>query len=493
MNITPENTDRIALLLLGLALLAGCVLRCWNITQSFWWDEIWSTLPYAKAHSVWHIFTDLGYYFNNHLLNSLLVRCSIKVFGESEWAARLPALLMGLLAIPAVFQFGKLFSGTLCAGAAALLLAFSPFHIDHSTEARGYAGLALFAILSSLYFLRAMKANEMRAWVLFGICTVLGFCSHIFMVAVSASQLCTALLVTGAVGWFHAPLHCSSRALRGAAISLFCAGVITVLIYSPILPAFFANLGKVRLVDVNRVPFVASLAGSFLFPGIATVPGCIVYGALAGSGMYVMLRKDPVLCVYLVALFLLPLSLYLLINPMFVFERYFIFALPFALLVIAQGIAALAGGLRPRFRIPAVMVMLALIAWLQYPAIAGQLGRDRQNYREAVRAVEGANGRAGDLVFSLGYAGEHFRYYASTCTVHTPETPDELSGLMEGRERAWCLITAWLPDLRPPHEDEALYAERPGQAEIYNYVKGHFKLVQRFSSRYPVDVYFLEQ
>jgi len=142
---------------------------------------------------------------------------------------------------------------------------------------------------------------------------------------------------------------------------------------------------------------------------------------------------------------------------------------------------------------PAALALLALVAWLQYPAIAGQLGRDRQNYREAVRYVERANGRAGDLVFSLGYAGEHFRYYASAFTVHTPETPEALSGLMEGKERAWCLMTAWLPDIRPSYEDTALYAERPGQAEIYNYVKGHFKLVQHFSSRYPVDVYFLEQ
>ena len=193
----PDNSDRYSLLLLGLALLTGCVLRCWNITQSFWWDELWSTLPYAKAHSVRHIFTDLGYYFNNHLLNSLLVRYSIKVFGESEFFARLPALLLGLLAVPAVFQFGKRFLGSFSAGIAALLLAFSPFHIDHSSEARGYSGLALFSILSSLYFLKGVKENESRSWVLYVCFTVLGFCSHVFMAAVSVSQIFAVLLVCG--------------------------------------------------------------------------------------------------------------------------------------------------------------------------------------------------------------------------------------------------------------------------------------------------------
>ena len=486
-----DNSDRYSLLLLGLALLTGCVLRCWNITQSFWWDELWSTLPYAKAHSVRHIFTDLGYYFNNHLLNSLLVRYSIKMFGESEFTARLPALLLGLLAVPAVFQFGKCFLGSSSAGIAALLLAFSPFHIDHSSEARGYSGLALFSILSSLYFLKGVKENESRSWVLYVCFTVLGFCSHVFMAAVTVSQLWAVFLLAGMGRRVQSQV--SARALRNSVISLLCAGIITLFIYSPLLPAFLENLGKVRLVSVNRLPFIASLAGSFLFPGSKGLPGSIIYGILFCAGMYATLRKDAVLFVYLLVLFVLPLSLYLLINPMFVFERYFIFSLPFALLVIAQGIAASTKRLRPLFGIASAAALIVALGYLQYPAITGTLNHDRQNYREAVRYVEEeVNGRAGDLVFSLGYAGEHFRYYARDITIHTPETVDELSALLESKERVWCLITAWLPDLRPVHEDTTLYAERPGQVEIYTYVKTRFVLKKHFSSKYGVDIYYKE-
>jgi len=490
----PDNSDRNSVLLLGLALLAGCVLRCWNITQSFWWDEIWSTLPYAKAHSVWHIFTDLGYYFNNHLLNSLLVRYSIQLFGESELAARLPALILGLLAVPAVFQFGKRFLGGSGAGMAALLLACSPFHIDHSSEARGYSGLALFSVLSSFYFLKGVQEDKARWWIVYTCFTVLGFCSHVFMVAVSLSQFFTALLLAGMITWFPPQVHISSRALRNAVVSLLCAGVITLLIYSPLLPAFLENLGKVRLVSVNRIPFVASLVTSFLFPGITSLAGCIIYGVLLCLGMYAVLRKDALLFVYLLVLFVLPLSLYLLINPMFVFERYFIFLLPFALLVLGRGIMALAGRLRPPFRSSLVIALVAMLVYLQYPAITRMLNQDRQNYREAVRYVEEEmDSRAGDLVCSLGYAGEHFGYYTRKVSVYNPESMDELSALMKGKERIWCLITAWLPDLRPSCEDEALYAERPGQVELYNYVKTHFVLKKHFSSKYGVDIYYKEQ
>jgi len=492
MQISPsETSDRNTLLLLGLALAAGCALRCWNITQSFWWDEIWSTLPYAKAHSVRNIFTDLGYYFNNHLLNSLLVRYSIKVFGESELTARLPALTMGLLALPALYQFGKHFAGTSCGIIAALLLAFSPFHIDHSSEARGYSGLALFSILSSFYLLKGLKRDESRSWILYVLFTVLGYCSHVFMAAVSVSQLVTVLLLAGLITRSPDRAPAGSKALRAAVVSLFCAGVITVLIYSPILYAFIENLGKVRLVTITRLPFLASLLHSFLFPGIKSAAGGIIYVALFCAGTYRALRRDMVLFLYLVVLFLLPLSLYLLINPMFVFERYFIFALPFALLVISQGIEVLSERLRPPFRSAAVIVLIAALFYLQYPAIAATLNQDRQNYREAVHYVEEEmSGRTGDVVFSIGYAGDHFRYYARAVSIHLPETIDELTALMEGKDRIWCLITAWLPDIRPPYEDELLYAERPGQAAIYNYVKAHFMLKKHFASKYGVDVYY---
>jgi len=62
-----------------------------------------------------------------------------------------------------------------------------------------------------------------------------------------------------------------------------------------------------------------------------------------------------------------------------------------------------------------------------------------------------------------------------------------------GKKRIWCLITAWLPALCPPYEDQALYAERPGQYEIYNYVKNGFHLQKYYPSKYPVFIYYLEQ
>ena len=479
------------LLLILVVLLISCIVRCWNITQSFWWDEIWSTMTYVKANSLWQIVSSLGYYFNNHILYSLLARGSITILGESEFAARLPALIMGLFAVILVFLFGKQFLGERTGVLASILLALSAFHIDHSTEARGYSGLALFSILSSFYFLKGMMADERRDWIGYVLFTVLGFYSHVFMIAVSVSQFCTFLLFIVNEKVIAGRTGVSLKGFRNFLLALFSTGTITLLIYAPILQAFFTNMGKVRLVSVNRIPFILSLLESF-FPGMQNATGSIFYGSMFCAGVYYIFRKNVFLCLYLLTLFILPITLYLLLNPMFVFERYFIFALPFVLLIVSQGVAGLANKLRGIFAWGFFCICLAAMTYMYIPALSNVLSQDRQNYREAVRYVESeiTEGKD-DMVFSIGYAGEHFRYYSTGIPIESLENHDELSAVLQGKKRIWCLVTAWLPDIRPPYEDEALYSERTGQTELYKYVKKYFTLHKVFPSRYPVAVYLL--
>jgi uncharacterized membrane protein len=477
----------------GFALLTGGVLRFWNSDQSFWWDEIWSTMTYVKAQSLWHVVSSLGYYFNNHILYSLLARAFISVLGESELVARLPAVLMGLLAIVVLFQFGRAFLGVPAGCLASLLLALSAFHIDHSSEARGYSGLVLFSLLSSYYFIKGLKENRSTSWMAYVLFTVLGFYSHIFMLAVSVSQFFSSLIFAVGRKWVSGTIGITQRALRNFFLALLGAGITTLLIYSPVLPAFFRNLGRMQVVTVSRVPFVVSLVQSLL-PGCNSSGGGVVYGILFAAGLFGMGKKDPTLLFYFLVLCILPLSLYLVINPMFVFERYFIFALPAVLLIVSQGMVGLTARLRGIYKNGAILALLALLVFLQVPAISTTVNQDRQNYREAIRYVEGEmSDESEELVFAIGYAGEHFRYYAAHTTIVLPETLGELSALMQGKDRLWCLITAWLPAIRPPYEDRALYAETPEQTNLYNYVKKHFVLRKTFSSTYPVEVYVLER
>jgi hypothetical protein len=179
---------------------------------------------------------------------------------------------------------------------------------------------------------------------------------------------------------------------------------------------------------------------------------------------------------------------------MFVFERYFIFALPFILLTIGSAVAALAERLSGMYRIGAVSLCLLLLFYLQWPSLHTILTQNRQDYRDAVQFVEhNITNVNTSLVFSIGSAGEHFRYYARTSSVFFPESLADLEKLSAGKRHIWCLITAWLPTLRPPYEDRALYAEKAGQHEIYDYVKEHFNLKKQYNSKFPVAIYYLEK
>jgi Dolichyl-phosphate-mannose-protein mannosyltransferase len=62
---------------------------------------------------------------NNHLLNTLLAKISVGLFGNEPWAIRLPALLAGLALVPATLAFARVFYGRTAALLAAALVAAS--------------------------------------------------------------------------------------------------------------------------------------------------------------------------------------------------------------------------------------------------------------------------------------------------------------------------------------------------------------------------------
>jgi hypothetical protein len=311
------------------------------------------------------------------------------------------------------------------------------------------------------------------------------------MLAVCISQFFCLLLFYAAGKTGLQRLAVSFSVVRNAAFSLLAAAILTLILYAPVLPDFLHNMGKVRIVAVMRWPFLVSLFSSWC-PGIGSTTGALIYGALLCLGIFVNWKQSPRMAVYSIVLTVIPLCLYLLLNPMFVFERYFVFALPFILLTIGSAMASLAERLTGIYRFSLVALLLALF-YLQWPSLHTILTQDRQSYRDAVQYVENAGiSPITDLVFSIGYAGEQFKYYAHSVPVIIPETLSDFSRMSAGKKHIWCLITAWLPALHPPYEDQALYAEKAGQNEIYAYVKERFHLKKQYNSKYPVEIYYLE-
>src|SRR5450631_699781 len=91
--------------ILALIVVCGSALRFIHLGNDLWLDEIGTLVTYLRLpmHDIFRTYHSA----NQHLLYSVLGHLSILTFGESAWAARLPAALFGIGAIPAMYYTAR--------------------------------------------------------------------------------------------------------------------------------------------------------------------------------------------------------------------------------------------------------------------------------------------------------------------------------------------------------------------------------------------------
>lgn len=113
----------------------------------------------------------------NGLLLPLLLSPAVRV-GDWLWLLRSPAVIAGILAIPALYWTGTRLADRRAALAAAALLALNPVAIAYSQLARAYIFAMLFGILSFGFLARFWDDAARRNRLGYVISTVLGAYSH---------------------------------------------------------------------------------------------------------------------------------------------------------------------------------------------------------------------------------------------------------------------------------------------------------------------------
>ncbi len=131
-------------------LLLAYGLRLFRVAgQSFWWDEVRTV---ASAHSSLPELGRILFETRNHMpLYFLLMQLWVKL-GSSEFVLRYFSVVVGVIGVALIYQNGRFIGGHRTGWVAALLLAFSPFHIWYSQEARMYTLVAT-AVIAAHYFL----------------------------------------------------------------------------------------------------------------------------------------------------------------------------------------------------------------------------------------------------------------------------------------------------------------------------------------------------
>ena len=212
------------LLLLFIWIAWGAIIRFSNLTLKTPWSDEWATLVFSNAQGFksvpldrainldtlllplqYNSQIDLGGVVNNLMTESthppvyfLLTHLWLKLFpGEtiSLWGARALPALFGIASIPAIFYLSYLaFGSAKIAQIAAALMAFSPYGIYISQEARHYSLPVLLIIASSCFLVVAVRRiitkNNLPVSVAitWGIVNILGIAVHYFFTLAICAQ-----------------------------------------------------------------------------------------------------------------------------------------------------------------------------------------------------------------------------------------------------------------------------------------------------------------
>jgi hypothetical protein len=177
---TAENALRVLrtesrwhILALSAIVSGGIFLRLLYLMEPPRGDESFSYLEYG-GRSLWYAATSYSTP-NNHILYSILVWISCRIFGNTLWALRLPALLAGLAVIPLMYATARHMGGKNAGVWAAGLIAVSGPFVYYSVNARGYMLQAAFFLLMLYTAAEILDGAGSPCWIVFSVAATAGF------------------------------------------------------------------------------------------------------------------------------------------------------------------------------------------------------------------------------------------------------------------------------------------------------------------------------
>jgi mannosyltransferase len=239
LSLVTHHVSLITLLLLAFALrihLLGA--------QSFWNDEGSSYVQATRS------FADIAYHAERDIHPPLyywLLAAWRALAGESEYALRMLSVFVSLLSVATTAALGRRLFGSVGAVAAALFVALNSFSIYYAQEARMYALLALWGVLSLWLLAGMLRGNTNRSVLALGIVNAAGLYTQYAYFYVLLTQA-----VVVAVWWVgkvianrsKGNMHVSDEArLVPTLIAIVIAQAVALLLFLPWLPTALTQIG----------------------------------------------------------------------------------------------------------------------------------------------------------------------------------------------------------------------------------------------------------
>ena len=302
---------------------------------------------------------------------------------------------------------------------AAFLLAISPYYLRYAQEARMYALWTCLSLLSLYLFWRALTSTQARWWALFALVSALALYTHLF------ALLPLGVMALYALGLLLRRGHRTDFPFQ---VWHFAAAMAAlVLLFLPLAPflaqglASEEGLGGEPVPDWGATQFLSSLR---LFSG-GSYAGLILYASLllvGAAALFARGRESLIL-----------MSMWILLPLVIVFSapfshaarlRYFIFALPVYLLLVAYGLTVVLrwlghraeprpAGRRQVLATFGLVLLVAGLAALNAPRLVRYQDETKQGWRKAMSLLN-ARTNSGDQVFVRHiYHQKGLLFYAS--------------------------------------------------------------------------------
>ena len=183
----PDTSRRTALGILAALIVLGLVLRL-AVPRGIWLDEA-ITIHQARL-SLHDLFANLYNGDRQPPLYHLVLWYTIRAFGHSEFAVRLPSLIAGTLIVPVLYEFGRELYDRRTGLIAAAFAAISPMLVWYAQEVRMYEFATLFGLLALLTQLRVIRKPGMVNWACYILASAALMWSHYFgLIVVAVQQL----------------------------------------------------------------------------------------------------------------------------------------------------------------------------------------------------------------------------------------------------------------------------------------------------------------
>ena len=349
--------------------LLGLIIRAPYLDQPIRYDEAHSFVNYANRPA--YITVSTYKEPNNHVFHNLCVHIVTRFLGGAEWVIRLPAVMAGVLMIPATFLLGFVCGDRAVGWLAALAVASSSPLMEYSVNARGYTLLCLITLCLLLLARYCARRQNRAAWGTMSLLSAVGFWTiptMLYAYSVVLVWLCLGCALSGS-------------ATRPPWRPVFACVVwtigLTILAYSPILivegpAALLSNRFVVAPewpVFWQRLPETLSATGRLLFRDVP-VPGILLM--LAGC---LLALRPATFCGNLAPSLLLSCGvcgLLVLIQHVLPPPRTWLFLLP---VLFTCAIWGLVPSLTSRRRRTRGAILLAIVALL----VAGPLIQQSRN------------------------------------------------------------------------------------------------------------------